>query len=70
MEGQLAIELALKRVEAKLDELLKLLRPVHAHASWVDDLRDSLARWRLVPNLPRLSGVEPLEELGHENCDD
>ena len=32
----------LERVERQLDEVLSLLRPVNAHAEWVDGLRDTL----------------------------
>jgi hypothetical protein len=48
----------LDRIEAKLDELLRLLRPVHAHASWVDGLRERLAQLRLMPNTKALTGPE------------
>ena len=39
----------LDRVEGMLNELLSLLRPVHEHAEWVDSLRDTLQRWRVLP---------------------
>lgn len=39
----------LERVDRQLDEILSLLRPVHAHAGWVDSLRETLHRWRLLP---------------------
>jgi hypothetical protein len=46
-----AMTLQLDRIESKLDELLQLIRPVHAHASWVDALRVRLAQLRLMPSL-------------------
>ena len=33
---------SLNRIENTLDEVLSLLRPVNAHAEWVDGLRDKL----------------------------
>ena len=39
----------LERVEGMLNEVLGLLRPVHEHAEWVDNLRDTLQRWRVLP---------------------
>ena len=39
----------LGRVERQLDEILSLLRPVNAHAEWVDGLRDKLHQWRVLP---------------------
>ena len=39
----------LERVERQLDEVLSLLRPVNAHAEWVDGLRDKLHQWRVLP---------------------
>ena len=39
----------LERVEGMLNEVLGLLRPVHEHAQWVDNLRDTLQRWRVLP---------------------
>ena len=39
----------LERVETMLNEVLGLLRPVHEHAEWVDNLRDTLQRWRVLP---------------------
>ena len=39
----------LERVESQLDEILSLLRPVNAHAEWVDGLRDTLHRWKVLP---------------------
>ena len=39
----------LDRIEDQLDEVLCLLRPVHAHAGWVNSLRETLHRWRLLP---------------------
>jgi hypothetical protein len=39
----------LERVEGMLNEILGLLRPVHEHAEWVDNLRDTLQRWRVLP---------------------
>ena len=39
----------LERVEGMLNEILRLLRPVHEHAEWVDNLRDTLQRWRVLP---------------------
>ena len=39
----------LERVEGMLNEILGLLRPVHEHAEWVDSLRDTLQRWRVLP---------------------
>lgn len=39
----------LERVERQLDEVLSLLRPVNAHAEWVDGLRDTLHRWKVLP---------------------
>ena len=43
------IKAHLARVEAALDEVLSLLRPVNAHAAWVDGLRDKLHQWRVLP---------------------
>ena len=45
----------LDRVECKLDEVLNLLRPVNAHAQWVDGLRGVLHRMKLVRDTRRLS---------------
>ena len=39
----------LQHVESMLNEVLDLLRPVHEHAEWVDSLRDTLQRWRVLP---------------------
>ena len=39
----------LNRIENTLDEVLSLLRPVNAHAEWVDGLRDKLHQWRVLP---------------------
>ena len=39
----------LNRIENTLDEVLSLLRPVNAHAEWVDGLRDTLHRWKVLP---------------------
>ena len=39
----------LERVKAQLDEILGLLRPVSAHATWVDSLRDKLERMKILP---------------------
>ena len=39
----------LERVEGMLNEVLGLLRPVHEHAQWVDNLRDTLQQWRVLP---------------------
>ena len=39
----------LERVESMLNEVLGLLRPVHEHAEWVDNLHDTLQRWRVLP---------------------
>ena len=39
----------LNRIESTLDEVLSLLRPVNAHAEWVDGLRDTLHRWKVLP---------------------
>ena len=39
----------LNRIESTLDEVLSLLRPVNAHAEWVDGLRDTLHQWRVLP---------------------
>ena len=39
----------LGRVERQLDEILSLLRPVNAHAEWVDGLRDTLHHWKVLP---------------------
>ena len=39
----------LNRIESTLDEILSLLRPVNAHAEWVDGLRDKLHQWRVLP---------------------
>ena len=45
----------LDRVECKLDEVLNLLRPVNAHAQWVDGLRGVLHRMKLVRDTPRVT---------------
>ena len=39
----------LNQIENTLDEVLSLLRPVNAHAEWVDGLRDKLHQWRVLP---------------------
>ena len=39
----------LECVEGMLNEVLGLLRPVHEHAQWVDNLRDMLQQWRVLP---------------------
>ena len=39
----------LNRVECQLNEVLGLLRPVSDHAAWVDGLRDTLHRWKVLP---------------------
>ena len=39
----------LNRIESMLNEVLSLLRPVNAHAEWVDGLRDKLHQWRVLP---------------------
>ena len=39
----------LNRIENTLNEVLSLLRPVNAHAEWVDGLRDTLHRWKVLP---------------------
>ena len=51
MEG---LEARMVSMEEKLDKLLKLLEPVHAHAEWVDGLRSRLHRMGLVRNTPRV----------------
>ena len=66
----------LKRIEAQCDRLEALLTPVHAHASWVDGLRDKLARLRLVPNRPalvepvRMGGIDPLDYSSTDGSED
>lgn len=37
-------------IEAKLDQVIELLTPVHSHAAWVDSLRSRLASMRLLPS--------------------
>ena len=44
-----ALRSALLEVNLPLDEVLSLLRPVNAHAEWVDGLRDKLHQWRVLP---------------------
>ena len=39
----------LGRVERQLNEILSLLHPVNVHAEWVDGLRDTLHRWKVLP---------------------
>ena len=39
----------LECMEGMLNEVLGLLRPVHEHAQWVDNLRDTLQQWRVLP---------------------
>ena len=41
-------------MECKLDEVLNLLRPVSAHAQWVDSLRGALDRMRLIKDTRRI----------------
>lgn len=45
------MEASLLRIEAKLDRITELMTPVHAHAAWVDELRNVLERWRVLPRL-------------------
>ena len=45
----MALSQHLTRVEETLDEVLSKLRPVSEHAEWVDSLRDTLERWRVLP---------------------
>ena len=63
MEGREIIE-RLNRLELKVDTLIALLRPVHAHADWVGSLRRGLARMRLIsdpgpPALPFAASTLP-----------
>ena len=53
--NEVELQAHLQRVESKLDEILDLIRPVNAHAQWVDSLRSVLHRMKLVNDRPRLS---------------
>ena len=53
--NEVELQAHLQRVESKLDEILDLIRPVNAHAQWVDSLRGVLHRMKLVNDRPRLS---------------
>lgn len=44
----------LDQIERKLDTVIALLRPVHSHAAWVDDLRSRLHSVGIMRNTPRL----------------
>ena len=44
----------LDQIEQKLDTVIALLRPVHSHAAWVDDLRSRLHSVGIMRNTPRL----------------
>ena len=40
----------LREINTKLDLLIELVKPVAAHAGWVDALREKLASLRIIPN--------------------
>ena len=42
-------------IYAKLLDLERLLTPVSAHAEWVDGLRNTLARMKIVRDTPRVT---------------
>ena len=48
----------LDQIERKLDTVIALLRPVHSHAAWVDDLRSRLHSVGIMRNTPRLEQHE------------
>jgi hypothetical protein len=48
----------MESLEKKVDQILELLAPVHAHAEWVDGLRGRLHRLGLVRNTPKIGGAE------------
>lgn len=43
---------------AKLLDLERLLTPVSAHAQWVDGLRHTLARMKIVRDTPRVTNSD------------
>lgn len=54
----------LDRIESKCDEILELLRPVHAHAAFVDDLKQTCYSTRFIRSLmpaPREEAVLSIE---------
>ena len=48
----------MESLEKKVDQILELLAPVHAHAEWVDGLRSRLHRIGLVRNTPKIGPSE------------
>lgn len=61
-----SIEDRLDEIDQKLDMLIRLLKPVHAHASWVDSLKRKLSSLRI---LPYSAGNEDVE-LTHWTIED
>jgi hypothetical protein len=49
MKDMKDIEERLAEIDTKLDVLIQLLKPVHAHASWVDSLKRKLSSLRILP---------------------
>tara|TARA_B110000908_G_C10247131_1_gene449514 strand:+ start:681 stop:872 length:192 start_codon:yes stop_codon:yes gene_type:complete len=45
------LNIKLDRIESKCDEILELLRPVHAHAAFVDDLKQTCYSTRFIRSL-------------------
>jgi hypothetical protein len=39
----------LDQIDKKLDQIIQLIQPVHAHASWVDSLKKKLSSLRILP---------------------
>jgi hypothetical protein len=61
------LEARLAAMDQKLDHILELIAPVHAHAEWVDGLRSKLHRMGLVRNSPGLlksAGGVGVSQLG------
>lgn len=48
----------LERVETTLNEVLGKLKPVSAHAEWVDGLRQTLHKWNVVRDTRRIEYEE------------
>jgi hypothetical protein len=59
----------LDRIEEKCDELLGLLRPVHAHAAFVDDLKQTCYSTRFIRALmpaPKEDAILSIQDIDND----
>tara|TARA_B100001173_G_C15639247_1_gene400510 strand:- start:55 stop:351 length:297 start_codon:yes stop_codon:yes gene_type:complete len=45
----------LQRIDADLQEVMGMVRPVHDHADWVNKLRERLHFFKIVSDTPKIS---------------